>query len=93
MKYIVAFSGCWLIILHTTTNQKQAGTGEERVEKRDKHGGVAEGCQWATSACGKWEGVAYRIVNNRTLLGHDDERHDPNTAMTASKKGGKQNLV
>jgi hypothetical protein len=53
MKYIVAFSGCWLIILHTTTNQKQAGTGEERVEKRDKHGGVAEGCQWATSACGK----------------------------------------
>ncbi len=51
IKYIVAFGGCWSIILHTTTNQKWAGAEEERVEKREKHGGVAEGCQCATSAC------------------------------------------
>jgi hypothetical protein len=51
IKYIVAFGGHWLIILHTTNNQKWAGAGEERVEKRDEHGGVAEGCQCATSAC------------------------------------------
>ncbi len=36
---------------HTTTNQKRAGAGEERVEKRDECGGVAEGCQCATPAC------------------------------------------
>jgi hypothetical protein len=53
IKCIVAFGGHWLIILHTTTNQKWAGTVEERVEKRDKRGGVAEGCQCATSACGR----------------------------------------
>ncbi len=53
IKYIVALGGRWLIILHTTTNQKWAGAGEERVEKRDKHGGVAEGCQCTTSACGR----------------------------------------
>jgi hypothetical protein len=53
IKYIVAFGGPWLIILHTTTNQKWAGAGEERVEKRDECGGVAEGCKCATSACGR----------------------------------------
>jgi hypothetical protein len=53
IKYIVAFGGRWLIILHTTTNQKWAGAGEERVEKRDKCGGVAEGCICAMSACGR----------------------------------------
>ncbi len=42
-----------MIILHTTTNQKWLGVVEERVEKRDKHGGVAEGSQCATSACGR----------------------------------------
>jgi hypothetical protein len=53
IKCIVAFGGRWSIILHTTTNQKWAGAVEERVEKRDKCGGVAEGCQCATSACGR----------------------------------------
>ncbi len=53
IKCIVAFGGRWSIILHTTTNQKWAGTMEERVEKRDECGGVAEVCQCATSACGR----------------------------------------
>jgi hypothetical protein len=53
IKCIVAFGGCWSIILHTTINQKWAGAVEERMEKRDEHGGVAEGCQCATSACGR----------------------------------------
>jgi hypothetical protein len=35
----------------------------------------------------------YRIVNNRTLLGHDAECHVPNTAMTASKIAGKLDLI
>jgi hypothetical protein len=52
-KYIVAFGGHWSIMLHTTTNQKWVGTGEERVEIRDERGGVAEGCQCATSVCGR----------------------------------------
>jgi hypothetical protein len=42
IKCIVAFGGRWSIILHTTTNQKWAGVVEERVEKRDERGGVAE---------------------------------------------------
>jgi hypothetical protein len=53
IKYIVAFGSRWLIILHTTTNQKWAGMGDKRVEKRDKCGGVAKGCQCATSVCGR----------------------------------------
>jgi hypothetical protein len=37
----------------TTTNQKQAGTEEERMEKRNERGGVAaEGCQCSTSVRG-----------------------------------------
>jgi hypothetical protein len=35
----------------------------------------------------------YRIVNDHTLLGHEAERHDPNTAMTASKIAGKLELI
>ena len=93
IKYIVAFGGCWLIILHTTTNQKWAGAVEERVEKRDEHGGVAEGCQCTKSACGRREGAMYRIVDNPTLLGHDAECHDPNTAMMASKIAGDPDLI
>ncbi len=42
IKCIMAFGSRWLIILHTTTNQKWAGAGEEKVEKRDKRRGVAE---------------------------------------------------
>ncbi len=53
IKCIVAFGGRWLINFHTTINQKWAGAVEERVEKRDKRGGVAEGCQCSTSACGR----------------------------------------
>jgi hypothetical protein len=53
IKCIMAFGGCWLIILHTTTNQKWAGDEEERVEKRDKCWGMAEGCQCTMSACGR----------------------------------------
>ncbi len=93
IKYIVAFGGRWLIILHTTTYQKWVGIKEERVDKRDERGGVAEGCQCATPACERWEGAMYRILENHMLLGHDAERHDPNTAMTASKKAGKPDLI
>ncbi len=35
----------------------------------------------------------YRIVNDCTLLGHDAEHHDPNTAMTASKIAGEPDLM
>jgi hypothetical protein len=63
------------------------------VEKRDKCGGVAEGCQCTTSACGRLAGATYCIINNHTLLGHDAEHHDPNTAMTASKIAGKLDLI
>ncbi len=63
------------------------------MEKRDEHGGVAEGCQCATSACGRREGATYRIVDNRTLLGHDAEHHVLNTAITASKIAGKPDLI
>jgi hypothetical protein len=35
----------------------------------------------------------YRIVNDRMLLGHDAERHVPNTAMAASKIAGKPDLI
>ncbi len=68
------------------------GVAEERVEKRDKHGGVAEGCQCATSPCGRLEGATYRIVKDCTLLGHDAERHDPNMEVTAYKIAGKLDL-
>jgi hypothetical protein len=80
-------------VFDSTTNQKRAGVEEKRVEKRDKHGGVAEGCQCATSACGRREGAKYRIVDDCTLLSHDVERHVPNMAMTASKIAGKLDLI
>jgi hypothetical protein len=80
-------------VFDSTTNQKWAGAEEKRVEKRYKHGGMAEGCQCTTSACGKREEAMYCIVNNRMLLGHDAERHDPNTVMTASKIAGKPDLI
>jgi hypothetical protein len=35
----------------------------------------------------------YRIIDDRTLLGHDAERHDPNTEMTASKIAGELDLT
>ncbi len=63
------------------------------MEKRDKHGGMAEGYQCTTSACGRREGATYRIDNDCTLLGHDAECHDPNMAMTASKIAGKLDLI
>jgi hypothetical protein len=63
------------------------------VEKTDERGGVAEGCQCTTSACGRREGATYRIFDNCTLLGHDAECHDPNMAMTASEIGGKLGLI
>ncbi len=63
------------------------------MEKRYKCGGVAEGCQCATSAYGRREGATYHIVNNHMLLGHDAERHDPNLVMTASKIAGKPDLI
>jgi hypothetical protein len=78
---------------HTTTNQNWAGVGEARMEKRDKRGGVAEGCQCATSACARRERATYCIINNCMLLGHDAECHDPNTAMTASKIAGNPDLI
>jgi hypothetical protein len=77
----------------STTNQKWVGVEENRVEKRDKHGGVAHGCQCATSVCGWREGAKYHIVDDCTLLGHDAEHHDPNTAITASKIAGKPDLI
>jgi hypothetical protein len=77
----------------TTTNQKWAGAEEKKTEKRDERAGVAEGCQCATSACGGREVATQGIVDNRTLLGHDAERHDPNTTMTASKIAGKPDLT
>ena len=61
------------------------------MEERDKCGGVAEGCLCTTSACGVKE-VTKRIVDNHTLLGHDAEHHDPNTATTASKLAGEPDL-
>jgi hypothetical protein len=67
--------------------------GVERLEKRDKCAGVAEGYQCATSACGRREGATYCIVDNCTLLGHDVEHHDLNTVMTASKISGKLDLI
>ncbi len=63
------------------------------MEKRDECGGVAEGCLCAMSACGRREGAMYRIVNDCTLLGHDAERHVPNTAITASKIAGNPDLI
>ncbi len=41
----------------------------------------------------KVRGATYRIVDDPTLLGHDAERHDPNTEMTASKIAGKPELT
>jgi hypothetical protein len=61
----------------TTTNQKWAGTEEKRMEKRDGHGRVAEECQCATSAYGGRKVATWCILNNRTLMGHDAEHHDP----------------
>ncbi len=92
--YIIKIIHCGLRwppinVFDSTTNQKWVGAEEKRVEKRGKRGGVAEGCQCSTSACGRREGAMYRIVDNPTLLGHDAECHVPNTAMTASKIAGK----
>ncbi len=85
----------WALIdvFDSTINQKWVGAEEKRVEKRDEHGGVAEGCQCTKSACGRREGAMYRIVNNHTLLGHDAERHVPNMVMTASKIAGEPDLI
>ncbi len=80
-------------VFDSTTHQKWAGVEEKRVEKRDKRGGVGEGCQCTTSACGRREGATNHIINDRTLLCHDAERHDPNTAMAASKIAGKPDLI
>ncbi len=63
------------------------------MKRRDERGGVAEGCQCATSACRRRVGATYHIVNDRTMLGHDAEHHDPNTAMTASKIAGEPDLI
>ncbi len=41
IKYIVALDGYWLIILHTTTNQKQMPATEESMERM---------CDWAVGA-------------------------------------------
>jgi hypothetical protein len=38
-------------------------------------------------------GATYCIIDNCMLLGHDAERHDPNTAMMASKVAGKPDLI
>jgi hypothetical protein len=80
-------------VFNSTTNKKWVGMEEKRVAKRDKCGGVAEGCQCTTFACGRREGAMYPIVNDRMLLGHDTKRHVPNTAMTASKIAGKLHLI
>jgi hypothetical protein len=80
-------------VFDSSTNQKWTGMEEKRVEKKDKRGGVAEGCQCATSACGMREGAMYYIVDDRTLLGHEAKCHVPNTAMTASKIAGKPDLI
>jgi hypothetical protein len=69
------------------------GAEEKRIDKRDKHGGVAEGCQCTTPACGGREMVMQGIINNRTLLHHDAEHHDPNMTMMASKIVGEPDLV
>ena len=37
--------------------------------------------------------AAWHIVDNRTLLGHDAERYDPNTTMMASKQAGEPDLI
>jgi hypothetical protein len=63
------------------------------VEKRDKREGVVEGCQCTTSLCGRRERVMYCIVDNCTMLCHDAERHDPNTAMTTSKIDVEPDLI
>jgi hypothetical protein len=44
-------------------------------------------CVWKVS------GVPYRIVDDPMLLGHDAERHNPNTEMRASKIVGKPDLI
>ncbi len=46
----MAFGGLQLNIITHKPTKKWAGTGEERVEKRDKCRGVAEGYQYAMSA-------------------------------------------
>jgi hypothetical protein len=37
--------------------------------------------------------VTHLTVDDHTLLSHDTERHDPNTAMTASKIAGEPDLI
>ncbi len=43
-KYTVTLGGRWSIILHTTTNQKQAPIMEESKDRRGDHQGSAAGC-------------------------------------------------
>jgi hypothetical protein len=50
--YIMVLDGRQWNSGDTTTNQKLVGAEEKRMEKRDKRGGVVEGCQCTTSACG-----------------------------------------
>ncbi len=90
--YIMILDGRWWNS-GGTTYQKCVGTEEERVEKRDKHGGLAEGCQCTTSACKGREKAMQGIIDNHTLLGHNAERHDPNTTMTASKIASEPDLL
>jgi hypothetical protein len=92
-KYIVAFGGLWLKIITQQPTKNGRAWRKETVEKRDKCGGVAEGCQCTMSVCGRREGAMYRTVDDCTLLGHDAEHHDPNTAATASKIAGKLDLI
>ena len=78
----------------TTPNQKWVGKEAKRIKKRDGRGGMAaEGCQCVASMCGGRELAAWCIVDNFTLLGHDVECHDPETARTASKIADEPDLI
>ena len=37
--------------------------------------------------------AAWHIIKDHMLLGHDAERYDPNTTMTASKQAGEPDLI
>ena len=58
------------------------GRGHKR-EEHGKHDTI--GLEGAESSS--------RIVNNRALMGHDTECHDPNTMMTASKMACEPYLI
>ncbi len=80
-------------VFDSTTNQKWAGVEEKRVEKRDKRGGSGRGMPMHHVCVWKVRGGNVLHCRDCTLLGHDAERHDPNTAMTASKIAGKPDLI